>query len=152
MKKKRMVKAVFVIYCFVLFFILFCRTGINIATNIQNIADRLNDSANLIPFKTIDNYIHAYKHGYIARQVFFANIIGNLILFIPMGMILPAVFKRCKKHLHALAITVLMIVTAEALQIILGVGRLDIDDFILNLLGAVLGRLIYDVISLIKRI
>ena len=89
---------------------------------------------NLIPFKTI---IH-YFTGNVNLGVSIYNIVGNLVALMPLSFLLVLLDKRYdsyKKQLKVLFITVLII---EFMQFILAAGRLDIDDFILNIGGALL--------------
>ena len=152
MNKKLLTSVILFFYCVLLFSALFLRLGQGILTNLSSLSERITDSANLIPFKTIDNFLKAYKLGNIGLKPMIANLLGNILLFVPMGVILPAVFVRCKKHLFCFFTFIITIVLVEAIQFITGVGRLDVDDFILNLAGAFFGRLLYDIYVLIKRI
>ena len=90
------------------------------------------DSINLIPFKTIIEYI--------ARQdrVAIINLLGNIIAFAPMGLFLPILFKKQNKLKIFILTNVLIILTIEILQFLSLSGSFDLDDLILNLLGALL--------------
>lgn len=151
-KKRRALNTCFFVYCILLVFILILRSEITFPNDLEAVKERLGGSANLIPFRTIDNYIKAYRHGNISLSLLRANIIGNLLLFFPMGAFLPAVFKSCRKLPTALISLTLMIVLVEVLQLFLGVGRLDIDDLILNLTGALAGWIIYSIFKEIKKL
>lgn len=148
MKKKFCVFIVFALYSVLLFSVLFLRKGEGVCLDIEGLKIRLSESANLVPFKTIDNYIAAYKLGNISLQSVKLNLLGNVLLFVPMGMFLPAVSKNYKKHVKALSTIITLIIAVEISQLILGVGRMDIDDFLLNLIGALIGRLFYDIITI----
>ena len=96
---------------------------------------------NLAPLKTIVGYIENYK-GYGA-SILVINLAGNIVAFMPLGFLLPLVFKRTDRLLVITGITLLTSITAEICQYILNVGGLDIDDVLLNTIGGVLGYLIY---------
>jgi len=96
-------------------------------------------SYNLIPLKTIVGYIKALADGSMNRYIPIQNIVGNLLAFMPMGFYLPFFNKRMAK-LKMFGLTLSgLIVSVELMQFILRVGNLDIDDFILNLVGALIG-------------
>ena len=96
---------------------------------------------NLAPLKTIAGYIENYK-GYGA-SVLLINLVGNIVAFMPLGFLLPLVFKRTNRFTVITQITLLTSITAEICQVIFNVGGLDIDDVLLNTIGGVLGYLIY---------
>lgn len=81
---------------------------------------------NLIPFKTIIEYITRQD------RVAIINLLGNLIAFAPMGLFLPLLFKKQNK------LNIAIILVIEVLQFLSLSGSFDIDDLILNLLGALL--------------
>lgn len=87
---------------------------------------------NLIPFKTIIEYI--------ARQdrVALINLFGNILAFAPMGFFLPLLFKKQNKLKNFILTNITIILTIEVLQFLSLSGSFDIDDLILNLLGALL--------------
>lgn len=99
-------------------------------------------SANFIPFKTIKMYIRYYDLPGLRS---FANLFGNVLIFIPMGAMLPLVHKASKNPLIMLVNALLFIVGIEVFQLFSAFGAFDVDDIILNGLGVILGRAIYQV-------
>lgn len=90
--------------------------------------------ANLVPFKTILPYLLG-EGGFI---IAFINIAGNIALLIPVGFLLPFVYRGITwKRLLVIAIATGL--TIESMQALLHVGIFDIDDVILNGLGVMLG-------------
>lgn len=71
------------------------------------------------------------------------NLFGNLLMFLPMGLYLPGFFK----HLRALGAfciwLIALIFVIEATELLLRRGSFDIDDFILNMAGALMGFAIW---------
>jgi glycopeptide antibiotics resistance protein len=64
---------------------------------------------------------------------------GNLVMLLPLGAVLPCLF-RCIDRFWKVVITVTVtIILIELAQLILRVGVIDIDDLILNLSGAMIG-------------
>lgn len=99
-------------------------------------------SANFVPFKTIKMYIRYYDLPGLRS---FANLFGNVLIFIPMGALLPLVHKASKNPLIMLINALLFIVGIEVFQLFSAFGAFDVDDIILNGLGVILGRAIYQV-------
>lgn len=90
--------------------------------------------SNFIPFKEI----FRYEFG---SAKFMKNIIGNIMLFIPYGFIASYLLKN-KKFSVITILTIIVSLTIETVQYYIG-RVFDIDDIILNLLGGIIGFLIY---------
>jgi glycopeptide antibiotics resistance protein len=75
------------------------------------------------------------------------NTLGNLALFVPLGILLPLVSNRFLSLKRVLLFALMLSVGVEAMQFLLrffGNPRaVDIDDVILNAVGACLGFAIY---------
>ena len=95
---------------------------------------------NLIPFDTIKFYLLQDTMPLLRRA---GNLVGNIALFIPMGILLPVVFRYARKFLPFFIITVLLSSILELFQYALGTGSADIDDVILNTLGGLSGYVIF---------
>ncbi len=122
------------------------RSGINI--NISNLSN-MKQNINLIPFKTISEYIREFNSMYSTRNVLF-NLIGNIVAFMPFAFFLPILYKKQNKFKIFLLTMIIIICDVELLQLVTGSGRLDIDDLILNLSGAIIMFLIIKIESIIK--
>ncbi|MBQ8740723.1 MAG: VanZ family protein [Clostridia bacterium] len=98
----------------------------------------LSQKINLVPFATVKLFIKAYKDSNLDTLVVIENILGNLFVFMPFAFFVPYIFKRINsafKFLLCISVSVLII---EVLQIVFLTGSADIDDFILNVAGAML--------------
>ena len=91
---------------------------------------------NLKPFYTIRNYLTAYELGNITKELVIINLIGNLAAFAPMAIFLPALFKAEHNFLLFFLTIFLMVATVEGVQYFTKAGSCDVDDLILNVLGA----------------
>ena len=98
--------------------------------------------SNLIPFKSIWNYMSKLNENRINLDIVVKNIVGNLIVLFPMGCFLPCMFKKMRKFKNTLAVCFCVVLIIELLQPLLRIGFFDIDDFIFNLSGASLAFLI----------
>lgn len=67
------------------------------------------------------------------------NIIGNVALFIPSGVILPILYKRLDHFWKVLAGGAFISLCIELLQLPISARASDIDDIILNTLGCAIG-------------
>lgn len=94
-------------------------------------------SFNIIPFKTINNYLLAFHNGNLTKLNLFYNIGGNIIAFMPLGFFLPRVFKEEKWYVYFIFAS-LCIIFVEAMQLVTNSGSFDIDDYILNIFGFVI--------------
>jgi len=66
-------------------------------------------------------------------------LIGNMLMYIPMGIMLPLVFKNINKK-NIFVIAILITLSIEILQPIVG-RSFDIDDIIMNFIGSIIGYL-----------
>lgn len=100
--------------------------------------DSFQSGINLEPFFTIRNYLRAYYNGNFPLKLLLMNIIGNIAAFAPMAVFLPALCRPMRNFFLYTIFLAALILTVEYLQIYTNTGNADIDDFILNLFGAVL--------------
>lgn len=94
-------------------------------------------SLNLVPFKTIFQYIFGSSEIYAGKDWALnrlINMLGNLVLFFPVGFLLPLVSERFKKLKPALAVGAFISLMIEIIQYFIGRSA-DVDDVILNILG-----------------
>ena len=95
-------------------------------------------NTNFNPFETVILYINAIKYDYIGMEIPLSNLVGNAMLFMPMAVFLPCLFRAMQKlWLFALAMF-LLLVAIEALQLLLACGSCDVDDVLLNLAGTLI--------------
>lgn len=99
---------------------------------------------NFIPFKTISHYLISESDMSLSIRV--ANLIGNIIGFMPFGFLMPVLSKRFLNLKMIVLSTFCLSLVFELTQLIFRFGNFDVDDLILNTFGGVLG---YFVISLI---
>ncbi len=91
-------------------------------------------AANFVPFSTILLYLLGGEGLLIAGF----NLVGNVILLVPMGFLVPFVYRDMTwKKSVVLAIATGLII--EVMQAVLRVGIFDIDDVILNAVGVMVG-------------
>ena len=96
----------------------------------------LKESFNIIPFKTIFEYTKAISNS--GLKYFILNIGGNIIAFMPFAFFLPRLIKKENKALFFTITVALLSLIIEITQFATLSGVCDIDDIILNTLGAVI--------------
>ena len=98
-------------------------------------------TSNFIPFKEIFRYN-------IFSSMFFKNVIGNMIIFIPYGFFVSYFLKLDRTKL-VIFLSLVTSITIEITQLIIG-RVFDVDDILLNVLGGIVGYLLYKLIKGIK--
>ena len=82
--------------------------------------------------------VFRYRFG---SRLFFRNIIGNVLLFIPYGFF-ASLYVELKNPLKAFALVFIASLSIEVTQ--LSIGRVfDVDDILLNVVGGMIGYGIY---------
>lgn len=103
--------------------------------------ENASSGMNLIPFREMTRYS-------LGSKAFFYNVIGNIVLFIPFGYFVSDYLKAKEIH-HILLVSILISLTAELIQFKIG-RAFDIDDIILNVLGAIMGFMVYISVRAVK--
>ena len=85
-------------------------------------------------------------------NLFLWNVVGNILVFVPFGMFLPRLFRRCKNVLFVTLLSLELSLIVEVIQLVSRVGSFDVDDLLLNTIGGMLGYLIYKMVSVVTRI
>ena len=98
---------------------------------------------NLVPFVRLQDYSR--------KKDMLLNLIGNICMFIPSGIILPVLFKRLNSFIKVIAAGALLSLCIEILQLPFMVRASDIDDLIQNTLGAAIGYCIYAAVRKCRR-
>lgn len=134
----------FIAYLLVLFKLLFLKikfaySDIAITTN-ENVAfSVLLAHSNFIPFYRI----YYYLSGQEPYQVGALNLVGNIVLFVPMGFFLPYFFAALRKTGWLLVVAASLSLFIEVMQLLTTTGEFDIDDVLLNTTGSLLGYFLF---------
>lgn len=145
----------FACYGVVMLILLFDRGGSTDAPYWVQIRDNLN----LIPFYTIGNYwdilvrpaYYTAKWGAMeyAAQLRHAiiNLGGNVGMFLPLGFFLPGVFEPLRRWWKTGLCALSVMTVVEVLQLFSLRGSCDVDDLLLNVLGAWMGYGIWKIFN-----
>lgn len=79
------------------------------------------------------------------------NLFGNVIGFIPFGYILPIINPRLQNCLLVTVSGFSLSLCVETVQLVFRVGCFDVDDLVLNTLGAFLGYVFFWICNGIRR-
>jgi len=99
------------------------------------------EHANLKPFSTI----RLFSSKRVSTEYSYKNIGGNIIGFIPLGILLPFLFPVLRRFVWLTGTVFLLSLLFETTQLIAGIGVFDVDDLILNTAGGILGYILYAV-------
>jgi glycopeptide antibiotics resistance protein len=137
MKKRVMAAVLLIAYCAILIKVMVFKDipPIRIGSLILNFAGtNAGHGPNFVPFKTIGPYLLGYN-GWIIAGI---NLVGNIALLVPIGLLAPLLYRNMTWK-KALALGVAAGLSIEVMQTVLRVGIFDIDDCILNALGVMIG-------------
>ncbi len=96
--------------------------------------------ANLKPFSTIFLF---YKSKRLREEYKYNNIGGNIIGFIPLGVLLPVLFLSFRSIWKIMLVCFFLSLLFETTQLLTGLGSFDVDDIILNTAGGIGGYIVY---------
>ena len=138
--KRKVLWAAFAAYLLLMLWLLFIRfRGVTVTDYWAQLIGR----ANLVPFSSTGSMLRTlWHHPYPAvfRTVIY-NIGGNIAMFIPLGFFLRTLSPKCRRFWRCMGAVALIMSTVELCQLLTLRGFCEVDDVILNLLGAAIGWL-----------
>ena len=129
--KRMMFKCLFIIYIGVLLRITVFRSGFGFRNLCQN---------GIINLTLFESYIPLIKSRDFIRIIYL--FVGNIIWFVPFGFYLRSFGKRKWKLWEIWLLGLLISFGIEFLQYVFGTGISELDDLILNSLGAWIGAVL----------
>ncbi|MBQ9156109.1 MAG: VanZ family protein [Eubacterium sp.] len=96
---------------------------------------------NLVPLQEIRRFI-TYRDN-VSGGAFLLNLIGNLLVFFPIGFLIPIFRTKNTGFFRILIDSFLFTLGIELVQLFTRVGVFDVDDLLLNTLGGLLGYMAY---------
>jgi glycopeptide antibiotics resistance protein len=94
--------------------------------------------ANIVPFKTIK----LMQSNRVSEEFRTDNIAGNIVGFIPLGILFPLLFAGLRRLWRTALMVFLVSLGYEVTQLVTGIGIFDIDDLILNVTGGIIGYIL----------
>lgn len=101
--------------------------------------------SNFIPLKSIFTFLFNSKNIRISVK----NLLGNIIAFVPFGFLVPVLTDRMSKFKSIIVSSFILSLMFEIIQLLTALGEFDVDDILLNVLGAIFGYLFYQIFSII---
>jgi glycopeptide antibiotics resistance protein len=95
--------------------------------------------ANLRPFHTIT----LFSSDRVSSEYSYMNIGGNIIGFIPLGILLPIVLPFFRRWWRLILAVFIISLSYETVQLLTGVGIFDVDDLLLNTTGGIIGFFLF---------
>lgn len=144
--KKALLKTAFALYGVLMIWLLF---GQRVEWfEAGNYFEQIKQNISLVPFVTIRIFIRNLSESENTDVIRHAiiNLAGNVVMFVPLGFLIPAVSEKLRAFWRTQAVSFLCIVTVEILQLFLLLGSCDTDDLILNIIGVTVGYLIFKII------
>jgi glycopeptide antibiotics resistance protein len=121
------------IFLFFFAFYILCLFQIVTSTDVSG-----THGINLTLFKEMTRY-------QLGTRLFYRNIIGNIIMFIPFGFF-TSYYLKLERKTFVFFLSVIVSIVIELIQ--LNIGRaFDIDDILLNIVGSMLGYFLYRIID-----
>lgn len=135
MKRQKIWFFLFVCYCLCMLNLLLHRPGYD-----PSLPYSQQLKFNLVPFETIALFLRALHHSSHGMRVHaLINLAGNVVMFVPLGFFLGALWPSLRKRRRIFLVTLILMLAVEVTQMLTLVGSFDTDDLMLNLLGSLTG-------------
>ena len=129
--KKLIIYTVFAVYIIAAAYMLFFMRDSML--RYYTYSEYFRENTNFVPFLTVREFIgYLRTDDAIYGDISMENILGNLAVFIPTGVLFPAIWKK-QRHFKVFVLSIATVITAvEVIQLLTMCGSCDIDDFILK--------------------
>jgi glycopeptide antibiotics resistance protein len=78
----------------------------------------------------------AFTHAWI-------NLLGNVLVFIPLGILLPLFLRKLRRLTRFFMASSAIILSVELVQLFTLRGICDVDDYLLNMVGMFAGFILF---------
>ena len=97
--------------------------------------------------------IHRYLEysDYFTWENLITNLAGNILVFSPMGILIPIFMKRRVGILYIGGASFLLSFFIETVQLVFKIGVFDVDDLMMNTAGGLIGYLVYRISQTVYR-
>ena len=136
-------------YCLLMVYLLFLQRGRSPIFG-GGYVNTMLANLNLRPGAEIQRFLRVWNDPMYHRAAV-ANLVGNIVMFIPLGFCLPWVNAPLRRFWKTLLVSAGIIILVEAVQLVTLLGRCDVDDLILNLIGVTVGYLLWKMTALLVK-
>jgi len=106
--------------------------------------ENVASNCSLVPFRTIREFLQYFCDPTAGSvQIAVVQLFGNVIMFVPLGFLPPLLREGLRTCGKLLLFSVIVIVMIELVQLVTLLGSCDIDDLLLNTVGAALGYVLF---------
>ena len=106
------------------------------------------DPAEVFPFRmNLVPLVHLFEYDNVRDIIW--NVVGNMALFIPTGILLPIIYRNLDNPWKVGITGALISLSIEILQLPFASRATDVDDLILNTMGVIVG---YGIYTAVKRL
>lgn len=96
-------------------------------------------------FRLFSGYVNSWNNWSLSE---FQLIIFNMLMFTPLGVLLPLLHKSMRKVLPVFLTSLIVCVSIEVLQMLTHRGVFELDDIFHNTLGSMIGYFICEAVSI----
>lgn len=125
------------IVCFVLYLVLLTYFLFFAEEMGRSPGNRQGYTYNLVLFKEIKRF-WMYRRTLGIRAVFL-NLVGNMLAFMPFGFCIPEIWDEVNQWYTVTFLGFIFSLCIETTQLVCRVGSFDVDDLLLNTIGALAG-------------
>ena len=105
--------------------------------------------SNFTPFQTITLYVNQLGGPMHSVAVF--NLVGNIVLFVPFGFYIPAIWKTLQSLWKMLIVSIIIPIFIEGTQYFIG-RSIDVDDVFLNTIAILVGYCLFKIGKLLLQL
>ena len=136
--KRKCLRAGFSAYILLMLWLLFIRYR---NVEITDYWAQLTGRMNLVPFSSMGGMLRALWYNPYPDVLWTVvyNIGGNIAMFVPLGFFLRALFPKCHGFWRCMAAVAVIMTIVELCQLFTLRGFCEVDDVMLNVLGAAIG-------------
>lgn len=143
----------FVYFLFLLLLTIFKGGRIEFSNQFNSFMYREHGLLGIINIVPIKETINTFMHSETGMRNSLRNLIGNILVFMPLGFFIPLLFDKFNNLKKVLKVGCLSSLAIELCQLFVGGNVCDIDDVIYNTLGALAGFICYKTFeTIIKKV
>ncbi len=107
---------------------------------VLNFYQTVPPNINLVPFTFVSDFYPGWQ----------VNVIGNIVAFIPLGLLFPDCLKKIDRFWKILLVGFGFTLLIETTQLFLTDRCSDVDDLILNTFGVAIGAAVFYLVKMIR--
>lgn len=136
--RRRIMSLCFVCYCAVMLWLLFIRyRSVEVTDYWYQVSNRFN----LIPFSSMGSMLVTLWENPRPDVLWVVvyNLGGNIVMFLPLGFLLPELWRKYRRFWRCMGAVALIMTCVELVQLFTLRGFCEVDDVMLNVLGGAIG-------------